>query len=161
MATEHFLAWVERQAQQLRRRVALPPMGILDPYRLAGKMGVRVLTPGDIPGMDPADLQHLLVQGSDSWSAGSIRLPNGQVVIVLNPTHPDTRKRATLMEELAHVHLRHKPSQLIVLDGGVAVRSFKKSQETEAYWVGAAALVPRGVLQHASSNGMTKIVKIL
>lgn len=131
-------------------------MGVLDPHELARGMGVRVLSPGDIPGMDRADLRRLLVEDRDGWSAGSIRLPNGRMLIVLNPTHPPTRKRATLMEELAHVHLGHKPSQLILLDGGIAVRSFKKSQETEAYWVGAAALLPRVVLQHASSNGITK-----
>lgn len=154
--TKHFLAWVERQAQQLRRRLALPPMAVLDPYGLAPRMGVRVLSPSDIPGMDRSDLHHLLVEDSDGWSAGGIRLANGRVAVVLNPTHPETRKRATLMEELAHVHLRHKPSQLILLDGGIAVRSFKKSQETEAYWVGAAALLPRALLEHASRNGITK-----
>ena len=154
MAARDFVAWVERRGQQLRRRLALSPLAVLDPCELAQRMGVCVLSPNDILGLDPSDLHHLLVENRDGWSAGSIRLPNGRVLILLNPTHPETRKRATLMEELAHVHLDHKPSELILLDGGIAVRSFKKSQETEAYWVGAAALLPRAVLQDAATSGI-------
>jgi len=79
-------------------------------------------------------------------------MPDGDVVIVLNPNHPETRKHATLMEELSHIHLAHTPTQLIVIDGGPAFRSFKKTQETQAYWVGAAALVPRAALERAKRN---------
>ena len=73
-------------------------------------------------------------------------------MIILNPIHPDTRKRATLMEELSHIYLGHAPSKLTVVDGGLAFRSFKKTQETEAYWVGAAALVPRVALERGKTQ---------
>jgi hypothetical protein len=56
------------------------------------------------------------------------------------------------MEELSHIYLKHTPTQLIIFDGGPAFRSFKKGQETEAYWVGAAALLPRNVLEFARAN---------
>ena len=92
----------------------------------------------------------------DAWSAGSLKLPNGGVRIVLNPNHPRTRKCATLMEELSHVHLGHTPTQLILIDGGPAIRTFKKSYETEAYWVGSAALLPRPVLEFARAKQTVK-----
>jgi hypothetical protein len=55
------------------------------------------------------------------------------------------------MEELAHVFLDHSPSQLIKVNG-LAMRSFNRSNETQAQWVGWAALVPLVVLEHAQSN---------
>jgi Zn-dependent peptidase ImmA (M78 family) len=119
-------------------------------------MKVKVLTPLEVNGLSAEDIHQLLVADPRSWSAGSIRLPGGQIAVILNPTHADTRRRATLMEELAHVHLGHKPSQLIVLDGLTSVRSFNKSQETAAYWVGAAALLPRDVLQRAHKDRIAK-----
>jgi Zn-dependent peptidase ImmA (M78 family) len=131
-------------------------MAALNPYTLAGAMNVLVLSPEDIARLSPTDLHHLLVADPRSWSAGSIRLHNGRVVVVLNPTHAETRTRATLMEELAHIHLGHKPSQLIVLEGLTSVRSFNKSQETAAYWVGAAALIPRIVLRRAQEDGVDR-----
>jgi hypothetical protein len=156
VAAKHFITWVERQAQALRRRLALAPLAALDPFRLASNMRAHVIAPAEIPGLDSNCLDQLLVADPDAWSAGSVRLPNDQIVIVLNPKHAATRKRATLMEELSHIHLRHNPTHLIVVNGGPAFRSFKKTQETQAYWVGAAALVPRQVLEFARTNRINK-----
>jgi Zn-dependent peptidase ImmA (M78 family) len=131
----------------------LTPLAPLDPFKLAEKMLATVVSPSDIPGLNSNCLHQLLMVDSDAWSAGSIRISQQGVMIILNPIHPDTRKRATLMEELSHIYLGHAPSKLTVVDGGLAFRSFKKTQETEAYWVGAAALVPRVALERARRNG--------
>ena len=152
MGTKHFLIWVEKQAQVLRARLALSPLAVLNPFDLARQMNAKVISPSDISGLPAECLNQLLITDSDGWSAGSLKLPDVGVVIVLNPNHPETRKRATLMEELSHIYLNHTPTQLILTDGGPAFRSFKKSQETEAYWVGAAALVPRAALERAKRN---------
>lgn len=156
MTTEHFLDWVERKAFRLRDFLKLSPTDILDPYRLARRMGAKILSPYDVVGLSDSDINELLCENSSCWSAGTVRLPNRQIVIVLNPTHPDTRKRATLMEELSHMHLNHKPTDLIILEGEFAMRCYKKTQETEAYWVGAAALLPKAVLQYARINRINK-----
>ncbi len=58
------------------------------------------------------------------------------------------------MEELAHIELGHKPSKLIRNDG-VCMRSWNQSQETQAYWVGSAALVPRRAIKGAKTMGLT------
>lgn len=152
MATKHFLTWVENQARILRSRLALRPLAPLDPFELAKNMCVDIIRPSEIPGLRPECLDQLLVKEFEAWSAGSLKLPSNDVVVVLNPTHAKTRERATLMEELSHIHLGHTPTQLIIIEGGPVFRTFKKSQETEAYWVGAAALVPKAALERAKSN---------
>jgi hypothetical protein len=152
LATSDFLRWVERQAQRLRGRLHLAPLAPLDPYSLAQCMRARVFSPFDVRDFPAADLRRLLDEDPRSWSAGSIHLPDGQVAIILNPVHADTRKRASLMEELAHIHLGHKPSKIVISDN-IAVRTFSQTQETQAYWVGAAALVPEVVLNYARRRG--------
>ena len=85
-----------------------------------------------------------------------MHLPGQKAVVILNPTHADTRKRASLMEEIAHVYLGHKPSSLIVIKGKTAMRSYKRFQETEAYWTGAAALVPLALMKQSQSAGIQR-----
>ena len=149
MATKDFLGWVERQAGRMRAQLNLSPLAALEPQRLAEKLGATVLSPSDVPGLTPDDLRQLLHEDSHAWSAGTLRLPGGRLLIVINPTHAATRRRATLMEELAHDFLGHTPSQLMTIGTAFAGRTFKQSQETEASWVGAAALVPLAALTRA------------
>ena len=136
----------------MRSHLSLAPLAPLDPFELAKSMRVKIFRPLEIPGLHSACLEQLLVKASDAWSAGSLKLPSNDVAVVLNPNHPKTRERATLMEELSHIHLGHTPTQLIIIEGGPVFRTFKKSQETEAYWVGAAALVPKAALERAKRN---------
>lgn len=58
------------------------------------------------------------------------------------------------MEELSHIHLKHKPTKLQVVNG-LVLRDWNQTQETQAYWVGAAALVPRRVMKGAITRRMT------
>ena len=155
MANNHFIMWVERQGLTLRRRLRLDPMDPMDPFKLAGQMGAQIYSPHDVRDLPSDDLDQLLTVDPASWSAGSVRLPDEGIAIILNPVHADTRKRASLMEELSHIYLRHKPSQIIINDH-LAIRTFNKTQETQAYWVGAAALVPKNVLEHARAHGIVK-----
>jgi hypothetical protein len=131
--------------------LSLPPHSALNPFDLAPSLQATIIDLTALDGLSPEDSQQLLVTDSESWSAGSIHLPGGRVGIMLNPTHAPTRIRATVMEELAHIYLKHPPSQLISVNG-LAMRSFKKTHETQAYWVGAAALVPLVVLRHAQNG---------
>jgi hypothetical protein len=150
LAAKHFIMWVERQGQILRRCLNLAPRDPLDPFKLAECMKAQIYSPYDVRDFPLDALDQLISADQKSWSAGSIRLPDGEIAIILNPVHADTRKRASLMEELSHMHLGHKPSQ-IILNDHMALRTFNKTQETQAYWVGAAALVPKIILEHARS----------
>ena len=154
MATEHFLNWIEGKAHGMRSMCDLQPFDRLDPFELAEVMEVKTLKPQLVDGLTPDVLDRLLVRDSTSWSAGTLRGPDGCKYVVMNPTHDIRRQRSSLMEELAHVVLGHQPSKLIRLNG-VCIRSWKQGQETEAYWVGAAALVARRVMKGARTLGLT------
>lgn len=155
VASKHFVDWVERHGLRMRRRLALLPAAPLDPFLLAQTMQVPVITPHDIIQLDANCLAELLGSGARSWSGGSLHLPDGRAVVVLNPTHAATRNRATLMEELVHIDLQHPPSQ-IMRSGGLTMRSYNKTNETQAYWIGTAALVTRQRLQMAERVGATR-----
>ena len=150
----HYKRFLEGHANALRDKCAVPPFGRLDPFLLAQRMTVQVLMLDKSSGI-PLDICDRLL-GCDSrvWSAGTVHLPDGTILVVMNPTHEIQRQRATLMEEIAHIHLCHRPTQLI-RSNGVAFRSWNKSNENQAYWVGAAALLPERVLKGARTLGMT------
>lgn len=140
--------FLEGHAKALRDKCAVPPFGRLDPFELAKKMEMDVLLiHRNLP--VPAEiLEQLLDRDSSSWSGGTLHLPDGKILVVMNSTHDIRRQRATLMEEIAHVHLKHTPSKLQIIDG-VVLRSWDQTVENQAYWLGATALVPERVLKGA------------
>lgn len=95
------------------------------------------------------------------WSGGaaSHKLPDGRKLIILNPTHSRNRHNATLMEEISHVFLGHKPSRLAIetknKEGKVIARDYNADIEEEAYSTGAAALVPFTSLKRFVYDGKT------
>ena len=104
---------------------------------------------------------HLLGEGKDMWSGGaaSAKLPDGSRLIILNPTHGKNRHNATLMEEICHVFLGHKPSRLAIKNtdkqGNAIARDYNEAIEEEAYSTGAAALVPFTSLKRFVLEGKT------
>jgi Zn-dependent peptidase ImmA (M78 family) len=80
--------------------------------------------------------------------AGSFHPDTGQPLILLNCGRPRRRRMATLMEEIAHLLLQHKPCR-IAFDPelGIVRRSFDREQEDEAYDFGAALLLPKERIQ--------------
>ncbi len=153
MATPHFINWIEGQAHGLRKISGVSTFGRLNPFDLAKKMSVEVTDPLKIKQLAREILDQLFGD-SKSWSAGTLPLPDGKAIVVINSTHTETRQRASLMEELVHIKLKHKPTKLIHADG-MTVRNWDQTQETQAYWVGAAALLPRCVMKGAKTLGWT------
>jgi hypothetical protein len=153
VARQHFLNWIEGKAHGLRSACGVSTFGRLDPFELARILNVELFMPADVHALDPDTLNQLTVLDADAWSAGLLHGPDGRKLIVLNPAHSPNRQRASLMEELAHLSLNHKPARLVSYDG-VIVRTWNKTQETEAYWVGAAALLPRRVMKGALTLGL-------
>lgn len=134
----------------------------LDPFALARSAKLLVARFEDIePLLTQETLSHLKGAGRDLWSGGaaSHRLPNGQKLIILNPTHGRNRQHATLMEEVCHVFLGHKPSRLAISQknkqGQTIARDYNQSIEEEAYATGAAALVPYSALKRMIDRNMT------
>jgi hypothetical protein len=134
----------------------------LNPFELAHYAKLLVVTYEQIePLLTEETKLHLIGDGKNSWSGGACSqpLPDGRKLIVLNPTHGANRQNATLMEEISHVFLGHKPSKLAVTtynkEGKPIAREYQAEIEEEAYSVGAAALVPFSALRRMINKGKT------
>jgi hypothetical protein len=134
----------------------------LDPFTLARFAKLFVASFDDIaPLLSEETLTHLTRDGKNAWSGGaaSHTLPDGRKLIILNPTHGRNRQNATLMEEICHVFLGHKPSRLAIerrdKDGQIIARDYNHNIEEEAYSTGAAALVPYTSLKRMVEAGRT------
>lgn len=152
----------ERQGQALRAFAGLRSDDErLDPFELARYAKLLVAPFEAIESLSEQTRAHLLGEGKDMWSGGaaSIKLPSGEKLIILNPTHPSNRHAATLMEEISHVFLGHKPSRLAVENkdhtGKTIARDYNKDIEEEAYGTGAAALIPYSSLKRMVGEGKT------
>jgi IrrE N-terminal-like domain len=133
----------------------------LDPFELAIYANLLVVPFEQIEALSPETVEHLLGDGKDAWSGGaaSHTLPDGRKLIILNPTHGKKRQHATLMEEISHVFLGHKPSRLAIearnKEGKIIARDYNHAIEEEAYSTGAAALVPYTALKRMVEQGKT------
>lgn len=134
----------------------------LNPFDLARFAKLLVASFEQIePFLTDETKKHLLEAGKDRWSGGACSqpLPDGRKLIVLNPTHNSNRQNATLMEEICHVFLGHKPSRLAVKkrskDGEIVARDYNQKVEEQAYSIGAAALVPYSALKRFVREGKT------
>lgn len=134
----------------------------LDPFQLAYYAKLFVASFDQIePFLTEETKKHLTGDGKNSWSGGaaSHTLPDGRKLIILNPTHGANRHHATLMEEISHVFLGHKPSRLSVetrnKNGEIIARDYNHAIEEEAYSTGAAALVPYTALKRMVNEGKT------
>lgn len=146
----------EPKAQHLRSLLHLQPEDLLDPFALAPLVGLTLMHVTNIPVDD--ELRAYLLDGAGShWSAGvhATPLPDGTYLCILNPTHDLHRQRISLMEEISHVFLRHRPTTVRDMGAGLSARDFLQSQEEEAYGVGAAAIMPWASFFHDLNNGLS------
>lgn len=134
----------------------------LNPFDLAHYAKLLVASFEEIePFLTEETIEHLLGAGRDKWSGGacSQALPDGRRLIILNPTHGKNRQNATLMEEICHVFMGHKPSRLAIKNtnknGQTIARDYRAEIEEEAYSIGAAALVPFSSLKRMVFQGKT------
>lgn len=134
----------------------------LNPFDLADYAKLIVASFEQIePYLTPETKEHLLGNGKDKWSGGACSQPlqDGKKLIILNPTHGKKRQNATLMEEICHVFLGHRPSRLAVKNtnkqGKPIARDYRENDEEAAYSVGAAALVPYSALRRMIRENKT------
>jgi uncharacterized protein DUF955 len=149
-----FKAWCENVSLQQRHQLGLPSHGPLDPHQLARRMGIQVVRPEQIPGVDPSCLRVLLRDDPDSWSAITIS-EGSKCVIVLNSAHSGGRPASDLMHELAHILAGHTPSRVDVSeDGLLMLNTYNGKQEDEANWFAGCLLLPRVALERIHQQGL-------
>ena len=118
---------------------------MLCPWLYAESLGVMVFEAAELE-LSPRDAAQLLEKDPDSWS-GMTLFEDGIHVVVLNSTHPRSRRTATLMHELAHLIVEHVPADVDVSPSGLVLLSdYSAEQEEEADWLGAALLLPEAAL---------------
>jgi hypothetical protein len=143
----------ELQAMGFRDFAGVRPDAPLDPFRLATFANLLVVGFDQIKQLSPAAREHLLGTASEQWSGGACSqpLPDGRRIVILNPNHGRMRTNATLMEEVSHVFLGHRPSRLKIVseneNGRTVARDYRHADEEAAYGTGAAALVPFAALR--------------
>jgi Zn-dependent peptidase ImmA (M78 family) len=135
---------IERMAAAVRGKLGLDQLTQLSPWRLADAIPAHVFYPEDF---DDDGLARRV--RSIKWDGLAFCCPGERtLMIVLNPAKPKTRQTATLMEELSHHLLGHKPCSIAVNpETKVLERSYDKAQEDEAYDLGAAILLPKERIQ--------------
>jgi IrrE N-terminal-like domain len=148
-----FKARSQRIATEQRGLLSLAPHEPLDPRALAAHHGVMIRTPEELPSLDPEDREELLIHHPREWSAMSIALPTGMLV-VYNPTHDLGRINNTLCHELSHLILRHEHGRMVII-GDCIMREFDNRQEEEADWLAGSLLAPEAALKKAKVAGLT------
>lgn len=137
---------IETAAADVRQRIELDQLTVLDPNLLIDALGVEVFHLRDLIPNDELALRRARRIRFDG--AASFHPVSGEPMIIINCGKPLRRRMATLLEELAHLLLEHKPCR-IEKDPrlGIVRRSFDRSQEAEAYDLGAALLLPKERIQ--------------
>ncbi len=106
-----------------------------------------------MPSLDPDDREELLINHPREWSALSVALATGTLV-VYNPTHDAARINNSLCHELSHLILEHEHGRMVTF-GDCVMREFDNRQEEEADWLAGSLPVPEAALKRAKFAGLT------
>ncbi len=149
-----FKAWAERQAILLRQALNLPPHAPLPAARLAAHLGITIVGPERIPGLNAERIHQLLRVDPSGWSAVTISA-TGVVLIIHNTSHAPCRQESDVMHEQAHIICKHEPARIVPL-GNLpwVLRTYDPDQEEEAAWLGGCLQLPREGLLWALQRGM-------
>jgi hypothetical protein len=144
----------ERVTLEKRAQLGVRPTDPIDPWALAARLGMRVLTPHDVPGVSAMCLRTLLEDDPNSWSAITLRLGAHGDIIILNTAHSRPRQASDLVHELAHVLLGHNPTRVdVAADQQLLLRTHDPQQEDEAAWLAGCLLLPRPALLLIARDG--------
>lgn len=147
----------ERITLQYRQLLKLESHAPLPAKLLAKYVGVDLKTPSDIPGLREDALQDLYGEGSDSWSGITLPTKYNGVVVIFNPKESKARRESTLMHEMSHIILNHKPSVIGSTKAvSIPLRNYDPIQENEASWLGSCLQLPRDMLLWCCKNKMDR-----
>lgn len=151
-----FIRLVELRAMELRDIAGVSDNEPLDPRQLAESYGASILTLDDIDNVEASDRAWASSVSAKEWSGASFSLPDGNLLIILNANQTPERANVTIVEEIAHDYLGHRPSLVsrkVDHKSSLLSRTFDKATEDEAYWTAAAALLPGRTVAQAIFAG--------
>lgn len=147
--TRQNLRNIEENAALLRQRAGLAPTDRLNSIELSKKFNIEIAYPDQISFLSLEYKEYISKLDAKVWSGISNELPDGKLLIILNPNQTQERANVTVMEEIAHIHYGHQPSRL----NGLGQRKYNEKAEQEAYQTAAAALLPSKIVAQAVWNG--------
>jgi transcriptional regulator with XRE-family HTH domain len=144
---------MEALAHAFRRDLGLQEEQPIDPMKIEIQ-DVMVLSIKKIPGLDPKITAHLKGPNADQWSAMSVPVDEDRDkwVIVRNERHPVVRQRVSLLEEFWHILLGHQLTKVAKVADAYG-RTFDEHEEHDAFYLAAATLLPKGVINKALKEG--------
>ena len=140
--TRQYVEFADKHAAVLRQRANVSATAPINPFALTDAFGIVVVKLEDITDLSPAEREEIAKIDAKVWGGGGKALPNGQALVILNPSQTLERANVTVMEEVAHSYLGHKPTRLFALPDGTYKRDYDPVIEREAYWTAAATLLP-------------------
>lgn len=139
----------ESISTEQRNRIGLRAFAPLPARILAEHHSATILSPQEIPNVEPAQLQALM--DSDQWSAGVVC--KEPLWIIHNPRHSLVRQESNLMHELAHILLAHKS---VGFDETTGLPMRRDRDEDEAVFLGGCLQIPRRGLLWAIQKKMSR-----
>lgn len=133
----------EQHALRIRRDAGVGVNGRFDPFTHNQDLHVQIAYPDDVEALPGEVKRTISSMDASTWSGGAWpeRLPDGNALVMLNPNQTQERARITVMEEVAHLYYKHKPTSLS-MEQGIPRQHYSERDEQEAYWTGAAVLLP-------------------
>ena len=137
-----FKASAERESLRLRGELGLRPAQALDVTKLAGHMGVEIISAGEL--IDVTRLEELERIQAYSFSAATFEV-GGRSIIVSSPLRTPGRLASDIAHELSHLLLKHELSDVREISG-VPFRTCRPEEEEQATSFGGTLLLPRPLL---------------
>jgi len=149
-----FKSQCERRSVEIRKDMGLTKLCPLSAMSLADQFGVTVWAVSEIKGLSEEELDSLILNDDDCWSAYTLRFDN-EHLIIYKDVNSKARINSVVMHEMSHIILGHELAEAGVLpDGSLVAKNFVQDQEDEADWLGGTLLLPRPILLNALEKRM-------
>lgn len=131
-----FVTEANRWALELRAELGLAAHDPLCPWRLAAHLEVPIYRLSQLPACNERAI--LLEKRNGHDFSGAVCFDGLAAFIVINDAHETKRQVSDIAHEVAHILLRHPPSNPFQKDG---IREFSAEHESEAERLGPTLLI--------------------
>lgn len=146
---------LENIAFEIRAKAGTDRWSPFDPFANTGPLNITIMQSADVEGAE-SELQDFISSASGGiWSAGMLdqKLPDGTHLVLVNSNITKERARVSILEEVVHAYLNHKPSIKTKARANGTGRDYEAFSEQEAYWTAAAILLPMSEVAKAVWSG--------
>lgn len=141
----------EERGIAIRHQMRLQAFDPLPAAQLAKRLGIDILSPLQLNDTLSNNTISCLL-ASTAWSA--VTVLTQPPLVLYHPLHAAARFESSVMHELAHILLAHRPEDLTVWSKGFSGRSYPPQQEKEAEFLGACLQVTRVGIDWANGESM-------